>query len=133
MHLSPPVASAAVCSKAVVLLFLIRWCMLLLLCDSVIVLCFVVRYFVSILVLQSSRGERERERERASERARERAGCFALFVVLVSRGCCVVLSHDATYLSAVCDCGISCSYSLFLNTLSHLWIRSLTDLMSRLA
>ena len=44
---------------------------------------------------------RERERER------ERAGCFALFVFLVSRECCVALPHDATGLSAVCDCGIS--------------------------
>ena len=37
----------------------------------------------------------------------ERAGCFALFVFLVSRVCCVALPHDATVLSAVCDCGIS--------------------------
>ena len=37
----------------------------------------------------------------------ERAGCFALFVFLVSRGCSVALPHDATGLSAVCDCGIS--------------------------
>ena len=35
----------------------------------------------------------------------ERAGCFALFVFLVS--CCVALPHDATGLSTVCDCGIS--------------------------
>ena len=32
---------------------------------------------------------------------------FALFVLLVSRECCVTLPHDATGLSAVCDCGIS--------------------------
>ena len=37
----------------------------------------------------------------------EKAGCFALFVFLVSRVCCVALSHDATSLSAVCDCCIS--------------------------
>ena len=37
----------------------------------------------------------------------ERAGCFALFVFLVSRDCCEALPHDATDLSAVCDCGIS--------------------------
>ena len=37
----------------------------------------------------------------------ERAGCFALFVFLVSRDCCVALTHDDTCLSAVCDCGIS--------------------------
>ena len=42
----------------------------------------------------------------------ERAGCFALFVFLVSRDCCFALTLDATGLSAVCDCGISWSYSL---------------------
>ena len=36
----------------------------------------------------------------------ERANCFALFAFLVSRYCCVALPHDATGLSAVCDCGI---------------------------
>ena len=55
MHLSPAVAWAAVRSKAVVLLLLLTFCLLLLpLWESVIVLCFVVRYFMSILVLQSS-------------------------------------------------------------------------------
>ena len=38
---------------------------------------------------------------------RERAGCFALFVFLVSRGGCVVLPRGVKGLSAVCDCGIS--------------------------
>ena len=38
---------------------------------------------------------------------RERAGGFALFVFLVSRHYCVTIPHDATGLSAVCDCGIS--------------------------
>ena len=42
----------------------------------------------------------------------ERAGCFTLFVFLVSRDCCVAFPHDATGLSAVCDCDISWSYSL---------------------
>ena len=37
----------------------------------------------------------------------EKAGCFALFVFLVSRVCYEVLPHDAMGLSAVCDCGIS--------------------------
>ena len=37
----------------------------------------------------------------------ERAGCFALFVSLVSLGCCLALPHDETGLSVVCDCGIS--------------------------
>ena len=36
----------------------------------------------------------------------ERAGCFALFVFLVSRDCCMALPGDALGLSAVCDCGI---------------------------
>ena len=54
MHLSPPLALAAVRSKAVVLL-LWTFCLLLLpLWESVIVLFFVVCYFMSILVLQSS-------------------------------------------------------------------------------
>ena len=85
----------AVCSKAVVLLLLIRCCLLLPLWGSVIVICFDVRYAVSILGLQSSRW------------GREIAGCFALFVFLLSRDCYVALPHDATGLSAVCDCGIS--------------------------
>ena len=59
-----------------------------------VVLYFVVRCFVSILDLQSSCG------------GRVRAGCFALFVFLVSRDCCVAIPHDVTGLSGVCDCGI---------------------------
>ena len=35
----------------------------------------------------------------------------------MSRDCCVALPHDATGLSAVCDCGISLSYSLTIFTL----------------
>ena len=34
------------------------------------------------------------------------ADWFALIVFLVSHFCCVHLPHDATGLSAVCDCGI---------------------------
>ena len=60
--------------------------------DSVIVLCFVVRYFVSFVYWFCNHID---------------AGCFALFVVLVSRGCCVALSRCATGLFALCDCGIS--------------------------
>ena len=59
MHSSPKVALAAVCSKAVVVLLMIRCLLLLPLWDSVIVLCFVVRYFVSLLVLQLSLEGRE--------------------------------------------------------------------------
>ena len=59
-----------------------------------IVVCFVVRYFITILFLHHLDGK-------------ERAGCFALFVFLVSRDCCVVFPHGVMDLSAVCDCGIS--------------------------
>ena len=44
---------------------------------------------------------------------KERAGCFAWFVFLVSRGCCVALPLGAVGLSAVCDCDVSWSYALF--------------------
>ena len=54
----PPVTLATVRSKAVVLL-LIRCWLLLLLWDSVIVLCLAVCYIVSILVLRSSLWGRE--------------------------------------------------------------------------
>ena len=33
--------------------------------------------------------------------------CFALFVFLMSRDCCVALPHDVMGLSAVYGCGIS--------------------------
>ena len=59
MHSSPPLALAAVRSKAVVLWLLTFCLLLLLLWESVIVLCFVVCYFMSSLVLQSSWWGRE--------------------------------------------------------------------------
>ena len=37
----------------------------------------------------------------------ERAGCFALFVFVVSRDCNMALPYYAIGLSEVCDCGIS--------------------------
>ena len=43
---------------------------------------------------------------------RERAVCFALFVFLMSRDCCVAHPHGAAGSSAVGDCGISLLYSL---------------------
>ena len=43
---------------------------------------------------------------------RERAVCFALFVFLVYRDYCAALPCGFMGLSAVCDCGISRSYSL---------------------
>ena len=68
-------------------------------------LCYVMHCFVSsFLVLKSSLRERERERERAIS--------SALFAFLVSCDCYVALSHEALGLSAVCDYGISWSYSL---------------------
>ena len=42
----------------------------------------------------------------------KRASCFALFVFLVSRDCCVTLSQGTMGLSAACDCGIFWSYSI---------------------
>ena len=80
--------------------------LLLLLWGSVFALCYVMHCFVSFLVLQSSLRERERERER------ERAISSTLFAFLVSCDCYVALSHEALGLSAVCDYGISWSYSL---------------------
>ena len=52
MHLSPPVASAAVCSKAVVLFLwiVVVWCASHWLWGFCVCLCFVVHYFVSFLV-----------------------------------------------------------------------------------
>ena len=48
----------------------------------------------------------------------ERAGCFALLVVLVSRDCSVAVAHDATGLSAVCNCGIpDHTHLLFMKSL----------------
>ena len=44
----------------------------------------------------------------------ERAGCFALFVFLVSRDCCVGIPLSAMGLSAVCDCD---THLLFLGVI----------------
>ena len=89
-------AWASVRSRAVVLL-LLTFCLLLLpLWESVMVLCIVVRCFMSILVLRSSWGG-----------GGGGAGCFAGFVILVSRGGWAALPCGAGGLSAVCDCGIS--------------------------
>ena len=50
----------------------------------------------------------------------ERAGCFAFIVFPMSCycKCSVTLPHGSVGCSAVCDCGISCSYSLFI----HLYV-----------
>ena len=40
-------------------------------------------------------------------RKRERASCFAKFVFLVYRDCCVALPGGVVSLSAACDCDIS--------------------------
>ena len=42
----------------------------------------------------------------------KRGGCFTLFVFLVPCVCYVALPYGARGRSAVCDCGISLSYSL---------------------
>ena len=47
------------------------------------------------------------------------AGCFALFVFLASRDCCVALPPGGMSLSAVCDCGIS-RYTHLLFSMSFL-------------
>ena len=55
--------------------------------------------------------ERERERERERE-----IGCFTLIVSLMSCGCyCFVASpYGVVGWSAVCECGMSGSYPLFV-------------------
>ena len=73
-----------------VLLLVIRCWLLLPLCDSVIVL-----FCCALLYAHSSFD------------GKQRAGCFAYFGFLVSRDCCVALSHGAVVLSALYDCGIS--------------------------
>ena len=56
----------------------------------------------------------------------ERAGCFALFVFLVSRDCCVALPHGATLIVALTICekyqNITCWLNLNLSTLSTILI-----------
>ena len=111
------------------ILLLICCSLLLLLWGSLFALCYVTHCFVSFLVFnhlyerenereRELERERERERDREKERVREReiererAVCSTLFAFLVSCDCYVALSHEALGLSAVCDCGISWSYSL---------------------
>ena len=53
----------------------------------------------------------------------ERAGCFALFVFMVSRDCCVALPQCAMGLYAVCDCIISDHTQFFAKTGCPLLIR----------
>ena len=64
-------------------------------------------------------GNRERERE-------SWLLFFALFVFLVSHDCCVALPHNATGLSAVCDCGISFNHThCIYHITSRLGIKSI--------
>ena len=85
--------SAAVRSKAVVLLLLIHCLLLLSLCVGLLCLVLVLVFFLA--------GE-------------ERAGCLTLIVFLLPCGSwfSVSLSRGAVDWPAVCDCGISWSYSL---------------------
>ena len=66
--------------------------------------CFVVQYLVSF------------DCSFAVFLRRRRQDCFTLIAFLVACGCyCfVTLPHSAVSWSAVCDCSISWSYSLFL-------------------
>ena len=111
MHLSHP-RGLGCYPKTVVLLLLIRRLLLLPLWEYVFVICFVVRYFMSILVLQSSWWGRE---------------SWLLGLVCfpgVLFDCCVTLPCVAMGLSAVCDCGISWSYSLtILHICLHYYIK----------
>ena len=86
----PPVALAAISSKAVVLLLSIVT-HIVGFCNRSVLLCVTLCPFYFFNHLD---GE-------------ERTGCFALFVFLVSRDCCVALPHDAMGLSAFCDYSIS--------------------------
>ena len=82
-------ALAAVRSKAVVLLLI----------DLIVEFCNCSTFCCALLFVYSSFA--------IISMGEDRAGCFALFVFLVSSDCCVAHSHDAMGLSAVCDCGIS--------------------------
>ena len=48
---------------------------------------------------------------------------LCLVWILVSRDCCVAMPRGTVGLSAVCDCGISRSYSLFWGAKNHCLIR----------
>ena len=89
----PQVAYAAVLSRVVVLMLLIRCLLLLPLWDSFVVPCFVVLLLCKFSLCNHQDGE-------------DRGSCFALFVFLVSGDCCVALPCGVTGLSAACDCGI---------------------------
>ena len=82
---------------------LLTFCLLLLrLWESVFVLCFAVRYFMSILVLQSYLWGRE---------------CWLLCLICLPDASWWLSgssSRGAMWLSAVCDCGISWSYSFII-------------------
>ena len=57
----------------------------------------------------------------------KRADCFALFVFLVSRDCCLALPHDATGLSAVSNVVFpDHTHLLFLATLKF-WLFANND------
>ena len=59
---------------------------------------------------------------------KEKAGCFALFVFLVSYDCCVALPRGATGLFAVCDCGISCNRHIDKQASRHVLLLESTSL-----
>ena len=84
MHLAPPlpVALAAVCSKVVVLLLIVIPNVAFCNCSNLYMFCcaFLCVHSSFAIILIGKR---------------ERAGCFVLFVFLVSHDCCVALPNDA--------------------------------------
>ena len=74
---------------------------------------------MSILVLQPSRW------------GRERAGCFAKFVYLVSRDCCVAIPLSAMGFSAVCECDTYYFWVSFMRTAMALAIFAWSSLSLR--
>ena len=84
IHLSPPVALAAARSKVGSVVV-----DLLLIVTPIVGFCNCSMFCCALLCVHTSDGE-------------DRAGCFALFVFLVSHDCCVALPHDATGLFAIC-------------------------------
>ena len=106
MHLSPPhpqwLRLMSVLRRCFCCCWSVVWCAIHWLWGLCFCLCFVVHYCVSFLVLQSSLTGRE-------------SWLLCSYVSWMSFycKCSVTLPYGAVGWSAVCDCGISWSYSLF--------------------
>ena len=85
MHISPSVTLAAVHSKPVVLLLFIVT-LIVGVCNCSMFCCALLCVHSSFAIISMGK---------------------SLFIFLVSSDCCVALPHNATGLSAVCDCGFS--------------------------